>query len=107
MSPTCCEAVIDFAGLVDCLRPLLTGGKAFILLPSTAKGSSIARIMPMPSPGTHVSTNKNDIDYFVTEFGVAQLRGKLARQRAGELVAIAHPAFRAELTQQARRLNLA
>ncbi len=107
MSPTCCEAVIDFAGLVDCLRPLLTGGKAFILLPSTAKGGSIARIMPALSPGTHVSTSKNDVDHVFTEHGVAQLRGKSARQRAGELIAIAHPAFRAELTQQVRRLNLA
>ena len=83
------------------------GGKAFIVLPSTARGDSISRIVPVLSPGTHVSTSKNDIDYVVTEFGVAQLRGKSARQRAGELIAIAHPAFRAELTEQARRLHLA
>ncbi len=75
------------------------------MLPSTAKGESISRIVPLLLPGTHVSTSKSDIDYVITEYSVAQLRGKSARQRAGQLIAIAHPAFRAELTQQARRLN--
>jgi len=82
------------------------GGKAFIVLPSTAKGDTISRIVPSLSPGTHVSTSKNDINYVVTEYGVAQLRGKSAKQRARELIGIAHPAFRAELTEQARRLKL-
>ena len=82
------------------------GGKAFIVLPSTAKDDSITRIVPVLSPGTHVSTSKNDINYVVTEFGVAQLRGKSAKQRAQELISIAHPDFRAELTESARKLNL-
>ena len=82
------------------------GGKAFIVLPSTAKGNSLSRIVPMLTPGTHVSTSKNDINYVVTEFGVAQLRGKSARQRALELIAIAHPDFRGELASQARTLKL-
>ena len=82
------------------------GGKAFIVLPSTAKGDSISRIVPMLTPGTHMSTSKNDINYVVTEFGVAQLRGKSAGQRAREMIAIAHPNFRAELTDAARRMNL-
>ena len=82
------------------------GGKAFIVLPSTAKGDAISRIVPVLSPGTHVTTSKNDINYVVTEYGVAQLRGKSARQRALELIAIAHPDFRAELREQARRIQL-
>jgi acyl-CoA hydrolase len=82
------------------------GGKAFIVLPSTAKGDTISRIVPSLAPGTHVSTSKNDVNYVVTEYGVAQLRGKSAKQRARELIAIAHPNFRAELTEQARRLHL-
>ena len=82
------------------------GGKAFIVLPSTAKNDSISRIVLSLSPGTHVSTSKNDIDYVVTEYGVAQLRGKSAKQRAQELIAIAHPNFRADLTEQARRMRL-
>lgn len=82
------------------------GGKAFIVLPSTAKNDTISRIVPVLSPGTHVSTSKNDINYVVTEFGVAQLRGKSAKQRARELIGIAHPNFRAELTEQAARMGL-
>lgn len=82
------------------------GGKAFIVLPSTARDDSITRIVPTLAPGTHVSTSKNDINYVVTEFGVAQLRGKTAKQRTRELIAIAHPDFRAELSEAARRMQL-
>ena len=81
------------------------GGKAIIVLPSTAVGGTISRIVPVLSPGTHVSTSKNDVDYVVTEHGVAQLRGKSARQRAAALIAIAHPDFRGELAAQARALG--
>ena len=82
------------------------GGKAFIVLPSTAKHDTISRIVPVLSSGTHVSTNKNDINYVVTEFGVAQLRGKTARQRCEALIAIAHPDFRGELRDAALRMKL-
>jgi acyl-CoA hydrolase len=78
------------------------GGKAFIVLPSTAKNDTISRIVPALSSGTHVTTSKNDIDYVVTEYGVARLRGKSAHQRAQELISIAHPDFRAELRAQSR-----
>jgi acyl-CoA hydrolase len=73
------------------------GGKSFIVLPSTAKNDTISRIVPTLADGTHVSTSKNDINYVVTEYGVAQLRGKSYRQRAEELISIAHPDFRTEL----------
>lgn len=82
------------------------GGQSFIVLPSTAKGDSISRIAPVLSPGTHVSTGKNDVDHVVTEYGVARLRGLSAKQRAAALIAIAHPKFRAELTEEAGRLRL-
>jgi acyl-CoA hydrolase len=82
------------------------GGKAFIVLPSTAKDDSISRIVPTLTPGTHMSTSKNDINYVVSEFGVAQLRGKSAKQRALELINIAHPNFREELRAAARKINL-
>lgn len=81
-------------------------GKAFIVLPSTAKANSISRIVPTLTPGTHVTTSKNDINYVVTEYGVAQLRGKTAKQRAEALIGIAHPDFRGELRQAARQLQL-
>ena len=82
------------------------GGKAFIVVPSTAKNDTISRIVPVLSPGTHVTTSKNDVNYVVTEFGVAQLRGKSAKQRAKELISITHPDFREELTVAARRMRL-
>jgi acyl-CoA hydrolase len=82
------------------------GGKAFIVLPSTAKNDTISRIVPTLSAGTHVTTSKNDINYVVTEYGVAQLRGKTAQQRCAALIAIAHPDFRSELRESAKRMNL-
>lgn len=82
------------------------GGKAFIVLPSTAKDDTISRIVPTLSPGTHVSTSKNDINYVVTEYGVAQLRGKTAKQRTEALIGIAHPDFRGELREAAKKLKL-
>ena len=82
------------------------GGKSFIVLPSTAKNHTISRIVPTLSPGTHVSTSKNDVNYVVTEYGVAQLRGKSAKQRAQALIAIAHPDFRGELRTAANRLSV-
>lgn len=82
------------------------GGKSFIVLPSTAKDDAISRIVPTLTPGTHVSTSKNDVNYVVTEHGVAQLRGKTAKQRAAALIAIAHPDFRSELTEAAKKMNL-
>jgi acyl-CoA hydrolase len=95
-------------GQVDFVRAAnrSNGGKAFIVLPSTAKDDSITRIVPTLTPGTHMTTGKNDINYVVTEYGVAQLRGKSAKQRALELIAIAHPDFRAELRAAAKQLQL-
>ncbi len=82
------------------------GGKSFIVLPSTAKDDTISRIVPTLAQGTHVTTSKNDVNYVVTEYGVAQLRGKTAKQRCAELIAIAHPDFRGELREAARKLKL-
>jgi acyl-CoA hydrolase len=80
------------------------GGKSFIVLPSTAKGGTLSRIVPTLSAGTHVTTSKNDVNYVVTEYGVAQLRGKSARERARALIAIAHPDFRGLLREEADKL---
>ena len=83
------------------------GGKAIIVLPSTAVGGTISRIVPTLTAGTHVSTSKNDVNFVVTEHGVAQLRGKSAKQRAAALIAIAHPDFRQSLSTEAKRLGYA
>jgi len=82
------------------------GGKSFIVVPSTAKNGTVSRIVPTLAAGTHVTTSKNDVGYVVTEYGVASLRGKTARQRAGALIDIAHPDFRDELRERARDLHL-
>jgi acyl-CoA hydrolase len=93
-------------GQVDFVRAAnrSRGGKSFIVLPSTAKNGTLSRIVPTLAPGTHATTSKNDVNYVVTEFGVAQLRGKSAKQRAQELIAIAHPDFRAALREAANKM---
>jgi acyl-CoA hydrolase len=93
-------------GQVDFVRAAnrSRGGKSFIVLPSTAKNDTISRIVPTLSPGTHATTSKNDVNFVVTEYGVAQLRGKSAKQRAEALIAIAHPDFRAELRAAANKM---
>ncbi len=96
-------------GQVDFVRAAnrSKGGKAIIVVPSTAKGGTISRIVPTLTAGTHVTTGKNDVNYVVTEYGVAQLRGRSGRERARALIEIAHPDFRAELTEQAAVMHLA
>jgi acyl-CoA hydrolase len=86
---------------------LSRGGKAIIVLPSTAVDGTLSRIVPTLTAGTHVSTSKNDVNFVVTEHGVAQLRGKSAKQRAAALIAIAHPDFRQALLQEAKKLGYA
>lgn len=82
------------------------GGTSIIVLPATAKGDTISRIVAGHGPGTPITTGKNDVDHVVTEFGVARLRGRSVRDRTRALIEIAHPAFRDELTQQAKDLRL-
>jgi len=85
---------------------LSKGGRAIHVLPSTARtpdGQVVSRIVPALPPGTPVTIQRNCVQYVVTEYGVANLWGKSLRQRAEELIAIAHPDFRAELRREARR----
>ena len=82
------------------------GGKSFIAFPSTAKGGTISKIVPTLTPGAIVSTSKNDIDYVVTEYGIAKLRGKTLSQRTKALIGIAHPKFREELTFAAKKMHI-
>lgn len=93
-------------GQVDFVRAAnrSRGGKSFIVLPSTAKDGAISRIVPSLAQGTHATTSKNDVNYVVTEYGVAQLRGKSAKERAKALIAIAHPDFRGWLREEADKM---
>ncbi len=84
---------------------LAKGGRSIICLHSTTKNDQISKIVPVLAPGTPVSTSKNDIDYIVTEYGMAKLRGKTVKERTQALINIAHPNFREWLTEQAKRMN--
>lgn len=89
-------------GQVDFIRGATwaKGGKSIIALPSTAKNGTISRISAVFSPGTPETTSRNDVDYIVTEFGVAHLRGKTLGDRARRLIAISAPKFREELKEK-------
>jgi 4-hydroxybutyrate CoA-transferase len=76
------------------------GGKAVIALPSTAKGG-ISRIVPTLKEGAAVTTSRNDVDYVVTDYGIASLKGKTVRDRMKALINIAHPNVREELQKKA------
>jgi len=93
-----------FGGQVDFIRGAAysKGGKPIIALPSTAKGGEVSRIVDKLKPGAGVVTNRADVHYVVTEFGVASLHGKSLQERARELIAVAHPKFREELERAAR-----
>jgi len=91
-------------GQVDFIRGAAhsEGGKPIIALPSTTKDSEFSRIVRELRPGAGVVTSRGDVHYVVTEYGVAQLFGKSLKERARELIKIAHPKFRDELTKYAK-----
>jgi 4-hydroxybutyrate CoA-transferase len=83
---------------------LSKGGRSIVAIPSTAREGTLSRIVPMLEPGTIVSTPRSLADIVVTEYGIARLKGRTQRERALELIGIAHPDFRAELKKEAERL---
>jgi 4-hydroxybutyrate CoA-transferase len=95
-------------GQVDFLRGAARskGGVPIIALPSTAKSGAVSRIAPVLNRGAGVVTSRGDVHYVVTEYGVAYLHGKSLRQRAEALIQIAHPDFRGELLDCARKSRL-
>jgi 4-hydroxybutyrate CoA-transferase len=76
------------------------GGRSILALHSTASGGKVSRIVCALSEGAVVTTTRTDIHYVVTEYGIANLRGKSVPERAKALIAIAHPDFRGELRKQ-------
>jgi 4-hydroxybutyrate CoA-transferase len=84
----------------------MAGGKSIIVLPATAivKGERLSRITPSLAPASVFTLPRTFVHYVVTEHGIASLKGKSLRERARELIAIAHPDFRADLTNEARRM---
>lgn len=92
-------------GQVDFIRGAARsrGGKPIIALPATAKHGTVSRITHALAEGTGVVTSRGDVHYVVTEYGVADLWGKNIRQRAMALIEIAHPDFRGELLNAAKK----
>lgn len=86
-------------GQVDFVRgaTMSKGGRSIIAMPSTAKKGLISRIVPLITEGSAVTTPRNDVNYVVTEYGIAQLKGKTLKERAKALIRIAHPKFRLHL----------
>jgi acyl-CoA hydrolase len=80
-------------------------GRAFVVLPSTARGGTVSRIRGALTRGSMVTTIKNTVDQIVTEYGVAEMRGRSISERARALISIAHPDFREELTAEGRALG--
>lgn len=92
-------------GQVDYVRgvSMAQGGKSIIAIPSTAAGGKVSRIVPFLKEGTAVTTTRNDVDYIITEYGIAHLKGKTLRDRAKALIAIAHPDHRAMLEEEYKK----
>ncbi len=81
-------------------------GKSILVIQSTAKNGEISRIVPTLSEGAGVTLTRGDVHYVVTEYGIAYLHGKNMRERAMELIGIAHPKFKPWLLREAKKLNL-
>ena len=85
---------------------LAPNGKTILAMPSTASGGEVSRIVPFISEGAGVTLNRGDVNYVVTEYGIAYLHGKNIRERAMDLISIAHPKFRPWLIQEAKKRTL-
>ncbi len=82
------------------------GGKGIIALRSTVKNDTISTIVPYLPLGSFVTIPRQDVDYIVTEFGIAHLRGKTLRERVLEMVKISHPNFHDYLLSEAHKMNI-
>ena len=95
-------------GQADFMRGavLTPNGKTILTIQSTAKDGTVSRIVPFLKEGAGVTLNRGDIHYVITEYGIAYLHGKNIRERAMQLISIAHPKFRPLLIEEAKNLNL-
>jgi acyl-CoA hydrolase/RimJ/RimL family protein N-acetyltransferase len=95
-------------GQADFMRGavLAPGGKTILAIQSTAEYGEVSRIVPFLREGAGVTLIRGDIQYVVTEYGIAYVHGKNIRERAMELISIAHPKFRPGLIEKAKEANL-
>ena len=99
------KQISGVGGQVDFIRgaALSKGGRAIIAMPSTAAHGKISKIVPLLDEGAAVTTSRTDVDFVVTEYGIAHLKGHTLRERAQALISIAHPDFRKELQEAFER----
>ena len=93
---------------VDFLRgsAMSKGGFSIIAMPSTAQMGRVSRIVPSLSEGAGVATTRGDVNFIVTEYGIAELKGKSIFQRVMELTQIAHPKFREDFDSRCQEKTL-
>ncbi|WP_315115024.1 acetyl-CoA hydrolase/transferase C-terminal domain-containing protein [uncultured Clostridium sp.] len=96
------KQISGVGGQVDFVRGtnMSKDGKSIMAMPSTAAKGKVSKIVPFLDEGAAISTSRNDVDYIVTEYGIAKLKGRTLRQRAKALINIAHPKFREELIKE-------
>ena len=107
MGQVCSESIglkqiSGVGGQVDFVRGanMSKGGRTIITMPATAAKGTISKIVPFLAQGAAVTTSRCDVDYVVTEYGIAQLHGHTLRDRAKQLIAIAAPEFREDLQKE-------
>ena len=95
-------------GQADFMRGavLAKNGKTILALPSTSENGEVSRIVPFLKDGAGVTLNRGDIHYVVTEYGIAYIHGRNIRERAMALITIAHPDFRPQLIEEAKKQKL-
>lgn len=97
-------------GITDFMRGAAhsPGGFSVIALPATARGGTVSRIVPQLDTNAVVSVSRQETQVAVTEYGVADLRGRSVDERAEALIAVAAPSFRGELAAawRARRARM-
>lgn len=101
------KLISGVGGQLDFLRSTASsiGGKGVVAFPSTARKGKVSRIVPKLNGGGIVTVGRADMDFVVTEYGVARLKGKSVSERARELIGIAHPDFRGQLNRDFNKKN--
>ncbi len=96
------KQISGVGGQVDFIRGanMAKDGKSIIAISSTAGNGRFSKIVPLLDEGAAITTSRNDVSYVVTEYGIAHLKGKTLRERARQLINIAHPDFRPMLTEE-------
>lgn len=99
------KQISGVGGQVDFVRGanMSRGGKTIMAMSSTAAHGTVSKIVSLIDEGAAITTSRYDVNYVITEYGIAQLKGKTLRDRARALIEIAHPNFRASLVEEFER----